>query len=71
VNQTEIRELMNDRVAQELIQAPIHARLAYTAKDGSPRVVPIGYIWDGDVVVMGSPPNAPKVKPSPPIRRWR
>jgi hypothetical protein len=62
MNQAEIRELMNDRVAQKLIQAPVHARLAYTAKDGSPRVVPIGYIWDGDVFVMGSPPNAPKVK---------
>jgi hypothetical protein len=62
MNQAEIRELMNDPVAQRLIQAPIHARLAYTAKDGSPRVVPIGYIWTGDVFVMGSPPNAPKVK---------
>jgi hypothetical protein len=62
MNQTEIRELMNDQVAQRLIQAPVHARLAYTAKDGSPRVVPIGYIWNGEVIVMGSPPNAPKVK---------
>jgi Pyridoxamine 5'-phosphate oxidase len=62
MNQAEIRELMNDRVAQTLIQAPVHARLAYTAKDGAPRAVPIGYIWDGDAFVMGSPPNAPKVK---------
>ena len=62
MNQTEIRELMNDRVAKELIQAPVHARLAYTATDGSPRAVPIGYIWNGGVIVMGSPPNAPKVK---------
>ena len=62
MNQAEIRALMNDRVAQRLIQAPIHARLAYTAKDGSPRVIPIGFIWTGDVFVMGSPPIAPKVK---------
>src|SRR5262245_9709919 len=62
MNHEEIRALMNDRVAQRLIQAPVHARLAYTAKDDSPRVVPIGYIWTGDVIVMGSPPNAPKVK---------
>jgi nitroimidazol reductase NimA-like FMN-containing flavoprotein (pyridoxamine 5'-phosphate oxidase superfamily) len=60
MNQAEIRELMNDRVAQKLIQAPVHARLAYTAKDGSPRVVPIGYIWDGDVFVMGSPLTPPR-----------
>jgi hypothetical protein len=62
MNQAEIRALMNDRVAQTLIEAPVHARLAYTAQDGSPRVVPIGYIWNGDVFVMGSHPNAPKVK---------
>ena len=62
MNQTEIRELMNDPVAQKLINAPVHARLAYNAKDGSPRVIPIGYIWDGDHIVMGSPSNAPKVK---------
>jgi len=62
MNQAEIHVLMNDRVAQNLIQAPVHARLAYTAKDGSPRVVPIGYIWNGDAFVMGSPPIAPKVQ---------
>jgi hypothetical protein len=61
MNQAEIRELMNDRVARKLIQAPIHARLAYNATDGSPRVVPIGYIWNADVFIMGSAPNAPKV----------
>jgi hypothetical protein len=54
--------LMNDPVAQELVKAPIHARLAYSARDGSPRVIPIGYIWNGEVFVMGSPVNAPKVK---------
>ncbi|WP_433019770.1 pyridoxamine 5'-phosphate oxidase family protein [Kribbella sp. CA-294648] len=62
MNQAEARELMNDPVARALIEAPVHARLAYTAKDGSPRVVPIGYIWNGDAFVMASPPNAPKVK---------
>ena len=57
-----IIDLMNDPVAQELVKAPIHARLAYSARDGSPRVIPIGYIWNGEVFVMGSPINAPKVK---------
>jgi hypothetical protein len=57
-----IIELMNDPVARELIQAPIHARLAYNARDGSPRVIPIGYLWTGEVFVMGSPVNAPKVR---------
>jgi hypothetical protein len=57
-----IIELMNDPIAQELIKSPIHARLAYCASDGSPRVIPIGYLWDGEVFVMASPVNAPKVK---------
>ena len=57
-----IIDLMNDPVAQELVKAPIHARLAYSARDGSPRVIPIGYSWNGEVFVMGSPVNAPKVK---------
>ncbi len=57
-----IIDLMNDSVAQELVKAPIHACLAYSAKDGSPRVIPIGYTWNGEVFVMGSPVNAPKVE---------
>jgi hypothetical protein len=57
-----IIDLMNDPVAQDLVRAPIHARLAYNAPDGSPRVIPIGYSWNGDVFVMGSPINAPKVE---------
>ena len=57
-----IIELMQDPVAQELLQKPIHARLAYNAKDGSPRVIPIGYFWNGEVFVMSSPVNSPKIK---------
>jgi Pyridoxamine 5'-phosphate oxidase len=57
-----IVDLMNDPVAQELVNAPIHARLAYCALDGSPRVIPIGYTWNGEAFVMASPVNAPKVK---------
>src|SRR5262249_19861586 len=58
----EIIDLMDDPVAQELVKAPIHARLAYTARDGSPRVIPIGYLWNGEVFVMASAVNSPKVK---------
>jgi len=58
----EIVDLMNDPVAQELLKAPIPARLAYNAKDGSPRAIPIGYSWTGEVFLMHTTPNAPKVK---------
>jgi hypothetical protein len=56
-----IIELMQDPVAQDLVTAPIHARLAYNAPDGSPRVIPIGYLWTGAVFVMATSTNAPKV----------
>jgi hypothetical protein len=30
-------------------------------RDGTPRVVPIWFHWDGETIVLGSPPAAPKV----------
>jgi PPOX class probable F420-dependent enzyme len=53
--------LLNDPVAQELLQSRIPARLAYTWPDGSPRVVPIWFHWNGEDVVMAGPSDAPKV----------
>jgi hypothetical protein len=54
--------LLNDPVAQRLLQAPIPAQLAYTWTDGTPRVLPIGFHWDGSQFVLGTPPGAPKMK---------
>ena len=55
-------ELLKDPVAQELLQAPFPMRLSYVWMDGTPRVVPIGFHWDGTDLVIGSPPDAPKLK---------
>ena len=54
--------LLNDPVAQRLLQAPIPAQLAYTWTDGTPRALPIGFHWDGQKLILGSPPEAPKMK---------
>jgi Pyridoxamine 5'-phosphate oxidase len=54
--------LLNDPVAQKLLQAPIPAQLAYTWTDGTPRVLPIGFHWDGKQIVLGTPPKSPKMK---------
>ena len=54
--------LLADPVAQELLHAPIPARLAYTWSDSTPRVVPIWFHWDGEEIVMGTPRRAPKLK---------
>jgi len=53
--------LLSDPIAQELLQSTIPARLAYVCPDGTPRVVPIWFHWDGEEVVFGTPPGAPKL----------
>ena len=55
-------DLLNDPVAQKLLQSPIPARLAYVWSDGTPRVIPIGFHWDGQEIVFGTPVDAPKIK---------
>lgn len=55
-------ELLQEPVAQELLQSKIPARLAYIATDGTPRVVPIWFHWNGVEFVMATPPKAPKLK---------
>jgi PPOX class probable F420-dependent enzyme len=54
--------LIEDAVAQELLQSTAPAHLAYNWTDGTPRVVPIWFHWTGEEIVMGTPPAAPKLK---------
>jgi len=54
--------LLQNPASQELLQSKIPARLAYVATDGTPRVVPIWFHWNGTEIVMGTPPKAPKLK---------
>ena len=53
--------LLDDPVAQRLLGSTIPARLAYTGRDGTPRVVPIAFTWDGADVVMATWADAAKV----------
>lgn len=53
--------LLSDPVAQELLQSTLPAQLSYIWTDGSPRVVPIWFHWNGQELVLGTPPTAPKV----------
>lgn len=61
MDQARIDEVMAGEVARKLLQRPL-ARLAYVARDGTPRVVPIGYTWDGSALIMCTTANAAKVK---------
>jgi nitroimidazol reductase NimA-like FMN-containing flavoprotein (pyridoxamine 5'-phosphate oxidase superfamily) len=54
--------LLDDSVARTLLGSTQPARLAYTWRDGSPRVVAMWFHWDGTTVIMGSPVRAPKLK---------
>jgi hypothetical protein len=48
--------------AAELLRSAPLARLAYDGIDGTPRVIPIGFLWTGDAVVLATHPTAPKHK---------
>ena len=54
--------LLDDPVAQQLLQSTLPARFAYTWRDGTPRVIPIGFHWNGHEIVLGTPTDAPKMK---------
>ena len=54
--------LLHDPVAQRMLQSIIPARFAYNWRDGTPRVVPIGFHWNGEAIVLGTTPDAPKMK---------
>src|SRR2546423_14053646 len=54
--------LLNDPIAQELLHSNIPARLAYVWHDGTPRVIPIWFHWNGKEIVLGTPLKAPKTR---------
>jgi hypothetical protein len=57
-----VKQVLNDPIAQQLMQSEIPARLAYTTSDGSPRVIPIGFYWNGADFIMCTVPDSPKVR---------
>ena len=48
--------------AQQLLAAHALARLAYTGSDGFPRVIPIGFHWNGARIIVCTAPISPKVR---------
>ena len=55
-------ELLQHPSSKSLLQSTIPARLAYVWTDGTPRVVPIWFHWNGQEFVLASPSKAPKLK---------
>jgi hypothetical protein len=55
-------KLLDSDVAKRLLNSAIPARIAYTAKDGTPRVIPTWFHWNGNEVVMAAFIAAPHVR---------
>jgi hypothetical protein len=47
--------------AKELLDSTSAGHLAYTAQDGTPRVVPVAFYWTGEQFVISTASTAPKV----------
>ena len=60
VQPNEITEVLNRPLSRELLARDL-TRLAYVAKDGTPRNVPIAFTWNGSQIVMCTSKNAPKL----------
>ena len=60
MNPNEVSEVLNRPLSQELLARDL-TRLAYVAKDGTPRAIPIGFTWNGSEIVMCTAKNAPKL----------
>ncbi|MFN8530129.1 MAG: pyridoxamine 5'-phosphate oxidase family protein [Anaerolineae bacterium] len=62
MNQQEVMQIFSDPLSQELLRSNIPARMAYTGTDGFPRVIPIGFYWNGTDFIMATHPKSPKVR---------
>ena len=62
MRQDDVLQVLNDPLAQELLDSNIPARLAYTGRDGAPRAIPIAFDWTGTEFVVCTPPHAAKVR---------
>jgi nitroimidazol reductase NimA-like FMN-containing flavoprotein (pyridoxamine 5'-phosphate oxidase superfamily) len=61
VERQDIDDELSAAGAQELLASTSAAHLAYAAKDGTPRVIPVGFFWTGDQFVISSATTSPKV----------
>lgn len=52
--------VLQSPLGKELLTSKIPARVAYVARSGEPRVVPLVFHWDGTDIVFGSFTGQPK-----------
>lgn len=56
----EITAILNRPLSRELLARDL-LRMAYVAKDGTPRNIPVGFAWNGTEIVVCTAKNAPKL----------
>jgi nitroimidazol reductase NimA-like FMN-containing flavoprotein (pyridoxamine 5'-phosphate oxidase superfamily) len=61
MNRQDIAQELGHPAAQDLLATATLLRLAYNGLDGLPRVIPIGYHYDGEQIIVCTAPTAPKV----------
>ncbi len=54
--------LLDHPTTRKLLESDIPARLGYIATDGTPRVTPMWFTWNGQEIVLGAAGNSPKIK---------
>jgi hypothetical protein len=59
---TEDTQELSHPDALDLLAHETLLRLAYTGPDGFPRVIPIGFHWTGDNIVVCTAPSSPKTR---------
>jgi hypothetical protein len=65
MDQSAVYDVLNQPLSQELLARDL-ARLAFIALDGTPRAIPIGFVWNGSEIVMCTAKNTRKL---PALRR--
>ena len=61
IEQGDLR-LIESEVAQRLLGSTLPARYAYTALDGTPRIVASWFVWTGEELVMPTFISAPHIR---------
>ncbi|MCV7442606.1 pyridoxamine 5'-phosphate oxidase family protein [Mycobacterium paraense] len=61
MNKHELARELGHPGAQKLLSGSM-ARLAYNGHDGFPRVIPVGFYWTGERIVVSTAPTSPKAR---------
>ena len=62
MNPQELDRELGQAGAVELLQSAHLARLAYNGPDGHPRVIPVGFLWSDERIVICTATTAPKLR---------